>query len=144
MFSSVHAWNINTLIQQGCIQKKFWGNVFSWGSGLLSIPAKPYWFILFCFALLFSCIRCSFEENTRKLIVYLRNLSDHNFLFCFFILRSIFGSTHNVLMLISFHSGSGPACLPLIHSHTLHTHHPSPHLHLTSIYKLSYPNAKKF
>ena len=34
---------------QFCIQKKFGDNVFSWGSGLLPlIPAKFYWFILFC------------------------------------------------------------------------------------------------
>lgn len=43
----------------------------------------------------FNCIRCCFEQNVRKLIVYLRNLSDStNFIFLFFIL-----GTHNVLTL---------------------------------------------
>ena len=40
--------------------------------------------------LLFSCIRCSFEQNTRNLIVYLRNLSENYFLFLFFIFEVIF------------------------------------------------------
>ena len=32
----------------------------------------------------FSCIRCSFEQNTKKLMIYLRSLSDmNNFLFLF-------------------------------------------------------------
>ena len=71
---------------------KFGDNVFSCGSGLLpSIPAKLYWFILLCSLLamlLFSCMTCSFEQSTRKLIVYLRNLSENNnslFRFCVLI-----------------------------------------------------------
>ena len=50
--------------------------------------------------LLFSCIRCSFEENTKKFIVYLINLSDSNkFIFLFFNFGDIFLSAHNVWML---------------------------------------------
>ena len=76
------------------------GQRFQLMSGpLSSIPAKFYWFILF-FKLLvtsFSCIRCSFEQNTRKLVVYLRNLSDNNnFLFLFFIFWDFFLGSHNV------------------------------------------------
>ena len=82
------------------IQEKFGDNVFSWRSGLLSsIPAKVYWFILFytLLATFFSCIRCSYEQNERKLIVYFRNLSDNNdFLFLFFIFGDIFLGAHNV------------------------------------------------
>ena len=83
----------NSLLWQCHIQKKFGDNIFSRGSGLLSsITAKFYLFILF-FTLLatFSCVRCSFEQNTRKLIVYLRNLSDSNIFFLFFIYGDIFG-----------------------------------------------------
>ena len=41
--------------------------------------------------LVFSCVRCCFEYNTRTLSVYLRNLSDNsNFLFHFFIFEYIF------------------------------------------------------
>ena len=62
-------------------RSKFEDNVFNWRCGpLSSIPAIFYWFILF-FTLLatsFGCIRCSFEQNTKKLIVYLRNLSGNN------------------------------------------------------------------
>ena len=89
----------NSLLWQCHIQKKFGDNIFSRGSGLLSsITAKFYWFILFCTLLAtFSCVRCSFEQNTRKLIVYLRNLSaNNNFLFLFFISGDIFLGTHNV------------------------------------------------
>ena len=78
----------NSLLWQCHIQKKFGDNIFSRGSGLLSsITAKFYLFILF-FTLLatFSCVRCSFEQNTRKLIVYLRNLSaNNNFFFSSFL-----------------------------------------------------------
>ena len=49
--------------------EEIWGQHFSWESALhSSIPAKFYWF---------SCVRCSFEQNTRKLLVYLRNLSEN-------------------------------------------------------------------
>ena len=53
---------------------------------------------LYCFALfypLLCCIRCYFLKNTGKLIVYLRNLSDNNFLFLFFIFGDIFLGAHN-------------------------------------------------
>ena len=74
--------------------EEIWGR-FQLGSDLLSsVPAKFYWFILFCTLikpLLFSCISCSFEQNTMKLIVYLRKLSENsNFLFIFFIFGEIF------------------------------------------------------
>ena len=49
--------------------EEIWGQRFNWESALHStIPAKFYWF---------SCIRCSFEQNTRKLLAYLRNLSEN-------------------------------------------------------------------
>ena len=39
----------------------------------------------------FQLQRCSFEQNTRKLIVYLENFSDNNnFIFVFFIVEVIF------------------------------------------------------
>ena len=64
--------------------------------GLVCFPQYQQNFIdLFYFAqflpLLFSCIRFSFEQNTRKLIVYLRYLpNNNNFLFLFLIFRDIF------------------------------------------------------
>ena len=73
------------------IQRKLEGNVFSRGSNLPSlIPANVYWFISF------SCIRYSFEQNTWKVIVYLRNLSESNhFLFFIFIFGDISLDGHN-------------------------------------------------
>ena len=83
---------------QFCNQKKFGDNVFSCGSGWL--PQYQQNFVgWYCFAhiqpLLFSYIRCSFEQNTRNLNVYLRNLSD-NLPFLFFIFGVIFFGAHNV------------------------------------------------
>ena len=43
----------------------------------------------------FSCIRCAFVQNTRKLIVYLRNLSENVFFFLLNLWGNFFG-THNV------------------------------------------------
>ena len=101
----------------GCqchIKKKFGDNIFSWEPGLLSkIQAKCYWFILFCTLLaaslyiyiyiyihtyiyththiyIYIYIRCYFVQNTRKLIDYLRNISEKNYFFLFFIVRDIF------------------------------------------------------
>ena len=63
-------------------------SVFSWGlvycldtSKILLIYIV---FHTFSHTFLFSCIRCSFEQYTRKLSVYLRKLSDNNFLFFLF------------------------------------------------------------
>ena len=51
-------------------------------SNVLLIPTMLHTFD-HCF---FSCVRCSFEQNTRELIAYMRNLSENNnFLFLFFI-----------------------------------------------------------
>ena len=51
-------------------------------SNALLIPTMLHTFD-HCF---FSCVRCSFEQNTRELIAYMRNLSENNnFLFLFFI-----------------------------------------------------------
>ena len=60
---------------------------------------------------LFSCLRCSFEQNTRELIAYLRNLSENNnFLFLFFI----FGAFSWVaVMLERFQSGCDLATISL-------------------------------
>ena len=55
-----------------------------------SIPAKFYWF---------SCIRCSFEQNTRKLLAYLRNLSDNKNSFLFNSGDFFWGGTYNIWML---------------------------------------------
>ena len=69
---------------QCCIQKKL--GTFSAG-GLVYFPQYQqksidlYYFAHFQ-SFLFSCIRCSsFEQNTRKLIVYLRNLQENNIFF---------------------------------------------------------------
>ena len=77
------------------IQNKFEDNIFSRWSGLLSsISTKFIWFIiLFCthLATFFSGMRCSFKQNTRKLFIDLRNLSENNyFLFLFSIFGDIF------------------------------------------------------
>ena len=71
--------------------EEIWGQRFKLGSGLLSsILAKVLFFSHFQ-SLLFSCIRCSFEQNTRKLFVYLRNESENNiFPFLLFILGTFF------------------------------------------------------
>ena len=80
--------------------EEIWGQRFQlevWST--FWIPAKFCWFILFCtlLAIFFSCIRCSFEQNTRKFNVYLRNLSENsNFIFLFFIFGNIFWGTHKV------------------------------------------------
>ena len=71
--------------------KDFW-DVFSWS--LVYFPQYHQIFIdLYCFShfqpLLLGCMRCSFEQNIRKLIVYLRNLSG-NIFFLFFIFRGFF------------------------------------------------------
>ena len=52
--------------------------------------------------LLFSCIRYCFEQNTRKLIVYLRILSDnsHFLIFLFFIFGDTFLDAHNIYDII--------------------------------------------
>ena len=57
---------------------------------------------MYCFVhfklLLFSCMRYCFEQNTRKLIVYLRSLSDNShFLYLFFIFGDTFLDAHNII-----------------------------------------------
>ena len=85
---------------QCCIQKKSGNNILSWG--LVYLPQYQqncidlYYFVYFL-TLLFSCIRCSFEQNTRKLTVQLINLpGNKNFLFLFSIFGDIFFEAHNV------------------------------------------------
>ena len=69
-----------------CIQKKIEDNVFNCCSSILGKYNSH-----------FSCLRCSFEKNTRKLIAYLRNLSDSsNFLFLFCFFGNIFLGVHNI------------------------------------------------
>ena len=63
-------------------RKKKFRTTFPAG-GLVYFPLYQQLFIyIYCFSrffsLLFSGIKCSFEQNTRKLVVHLRNLSDHN------------------------------------------------------------------
>ena len=74
--------------------EEIWGQRFHLDVLFSSKAAKFYWFILFC-TFLASCFylcKCSFEQNTRNLIVYLRNLSEKNnfFFFVFFIFKDIF------------------------------------------------------
>ena len=80
------------------IQKKFGDNVISWAFGLLSsIPAKFYSFI-FCtlLATFFLAIQRSFEQKTKRFIVYLRNLSENNDFLFLFIFGNIFWGAHNI------------------------------------------------
>ena len=71
--------------------EEIWGQRFNWESALhSSIPAKFYWF---------SCIRCSFEQNTRKLLAYLRNLSENKNSFLFNSGDFFWGGTYNIWML---------------------------------------------
>ena len=76
VFKRCFSWN-NIHILQCSIRKKFGDNVFNWGSGRLSQYQQNF-IDLYCFAhcspLLFSCIICSFQQNTKKPIVCLRNL----------------------------------------------------------------------
>ena len=61
--------------------EEIWGQHFQLRSGLLSRIPETF-MDLHCFVhfhpILFSCIRCRFEQNTRQLVDYLRNLSDNN------------------------------------------------------------------
>ena len=69
--------------------EEIWGQRFHLDVLFSSKAAKFYWFILFC-TFLASCFylcKCSFEQNTRNLIVCLRNLSEKN---NFFFLSSSF------------------------------------------------------
>ena len=81
-----------SFLNQCCIPKKFGDSP----EGLVYfLQYQQNYVDLYCFAhfqpLLFSCIRCYYEQNTRKPIVYLRNLSDNNnFVFPFFIFGDIF------------------------------------------------------
>ena len=68
--------------------EKYGGNISSWN--LVYFPQYQQKFIdIYCLAhfwlLLFSCIRCFFELDTRKVILYLRNSSDNNSFFFSFI-----------------------------------------------------------
>ena len=79
---------------QCCIQKKSGNNILSWG--LVYLPQYQqncidlYYFVYFL-TLLFSCIRCSFEQNTRKLTVQLINLpGNKNFFFSSAFLETFF------------------------------------------------------
>ena len=72
------------------IQKKF-GDVFSWKSGLpCSIKYLGNFVDLFIICHIFYTLSVTFEQNTRKFIVYLGNLSGNsNFLFLFFMFGDI-------------------------------------------------------
>ena len=60
--------------------------------------------------LLFSSIRCSVEQNIRKLIVYCKNLSENNnFMFLFFIFGDIFWAS--MFERYHFQSGCDPVKL---------------------------------
>ena len=59
-----------------------WGQRFQLGVFSTFLNTLQNFIDLYCFSLflplLFSCIRFSFERKTKKLIVYLRNLSDND------------------------------------------------------------------
>lgn len=69
--------------------KEIWGERFQlggWSSFLNTSKILLTYIVSHLKPPLFSCIRCSFELNTRKLIVCFRNFSENNnFRFLFFI-----------------------------------------------------------
>ena len=94
--------SLKSLIQgQWMWSRKNLGTTFSAG-GLVDFLNNRK-MLLICIVLhtishfFFGCIRCYFEQNTRKLIVYLRNLLDNNNShFISFISGNIFLSAHNL------------------------------------------------
>ena len=98
-------------------------------------------YCLTCFYMLCSCIRCSFEQNARKLIVCLRHISDNNnFLYFFFIFDNIFLSTHNVGTLpfsVQIRPGSYECCRILLSNKIEHRHEVGSRVSLSFINPLS-------
>ena len=82
--------------------KEIWGQLGVWSTFLntnkILLTFIDKFFVFYHFRhFLFSCIRCSFGQNTRNFIVYLRNLSDiNNFLVLFVIFRDIFLGAYSV------------------------------------------------
>ena len=66
-------------------QEEIWGHSFSAVGLVFFLQCQPNVIDLYCFA---HCLRCSFEQNTRKLIVYLSDTN--NFLFLLFIFGTFF------------------------------------------------------
>ena len=103
---------VQTLCQNSVASRRNLETAFSAGR-LVYFPRRQqnvidlYYFKHFL-PLLFSCIRCSFEQNTRRLIVYLR---DQKTTFSFFF-YCIFGDilwAPITLERYHFHSGCDPA-----------------------------------
>lgn len=91
---------VQTLCQNSVASRRNLETAFSAGR-LVYFPRRQqnvidlYYFKHFL-PLLFSCIRCSFEQNTRRLIVYLR---DQKTTFSFFFLLHFWGhslGSHNL------------------------------------------------